>query len=431
MTNWKEYILGDIINVKHGYGFKGEFFSETPTKDLLLSPGNFYIGGGFKSGKLKYFKGEYPKEYILSEGDVIITMTDLSKEGDTLGYSAQIPAHKDIRYLHNQRIGLMQLKNQEFSREFLYWLLRTRTYQEFIVSSATGTTVRHTSPTRIYDYKFKAPNLETQTAIAEILSSLDNKIEINNQINQNLEALAQALFKQWFVDFEFPDKNGNPYKSSGGKMIESELGEIPDGWNTGKLDEIVNIKGGTTPSTKEPLFWNGDFYWTSPKDLSNLKFPVLLTTEKKVTEKGLKKISSGLLPKGTLLLSSRAPIGYLAITEIETAINQGYIAINSKNGFSNLYMLYWLKQNMDLVIERANGSTFLEISKSNFREIKTSFPPLEVHNKFILQLDLLFKQLTLNLKENKELETLRDLLLPKLMSGELEVKAVKDQQTRA
>lgn len=276
----------------------------------------------------------------------------------------------------------------------------------------------------INDIILNLPDLPTQTAIAEILSSLDDKIELNNKINQELENLAQTLFKHWFIDFEFPNENGKPYKSSGGALVDSELGEIPKGWEVGTLNEILEVKGGTTPSTKEPLFWNGEFHWTSPRDLSNLQFPLLLNTDKKITKEGLKKISSGLLPKGTLLLSSRAPIGYLAITEIETAINQGYIAINAKKGFSNLYLLYWIKSNMDLIIERANGSTFLEISKTNFKQINCLIPHKNILNEYVIQIEVLFEQLKINIFENQELTKLRDTLLPKLISGELEVAEV-------
>ena len=268
------------------------------------------------------------------------------------------------------------------------------------------------------------PSIFLQTAIAEILSSLDDKIELNNKINQELENLAQTLFKQWFIDFEFPNENGEPYKSSGGEMEESELGEIPKGWEVGTLGEILDVKGGTTPSTKETKYWNGSISWTSPRDLSNIKFPLLIDTEKKITELGLSKISSGLLPKGTLLISSRAPIGYLAITNIETAINQGYIAINGKGGYSNIYILYWLRANMNLVVERANGSTFLEISKSNFKQINCIIPALNAINSFTSQSHILFDQLRSNILENQQLTNLRDTLLPKLISGELEINEV-------
>jgi len=146
-----------------------------------------------------------------------------------------------------------------------------------------------------------------------------------------------------------------------------------------------------------------------------------------LTQEGLRKVSSGLLPLGTLLLSSRAPIGYLAITEIETAINQGYIAINCINNYSNLFMLYWLRQNMDAVIARANGSTFLEISKSNFKEIDILIPLNQIHDQFIGAVNSMFQILVSNQKETVKLEKLRDTLLPKLISGELTVnEAVKE-----
>lgn len=157
MSNWKTYKLGDLIDVKHGFAFKGEFFSDEPTEDILLTPGNFKIGGGFKTDKFKYYKGDYPKSYVLKEGDILITMTDLSKAGDTLGYSAKIPKHNEVNYLHNQRLGLVQFKSDDIDPDFLYWVLRTQPYQYYIVGSATGSTVKHTSPTRICSYEFQVP----------------------------------------------------------------------------------------------------------------------------------------------------------------------------------------------------------------------------------------------------------------------------------
>src|SRR5262249_18854131 len=146
---WQEFKLGNLIDIKHGFAFKGEFFSDDPTGEILLTPGNFKIGGGFKDGKFKYYQAEYPKEYVLKEGNVIITMTDLSKNGDTLGYPAKVPNAKGKRYLHNQRLGLVILKDKSIDLDFLYWLMRDAKYQKFIVNSASGSTVKHTSPNRI------------------------------------------------------------------------------------------------------------------------------------------------------------------------------------------------------------------------------------------------------------------------------------------
>jgi type I restriction enzyme S subunit len=301
--------------------------------------------------------------------------------------------------------------------KYLYYTLKTFDLASLNVGSAVPSLTTEV----LNEVLITIPSLPTQKAIAEILSSLDDKIELNSQINQNLESFAQALFKQWFVDFEFPNENGETYKSSGGELVDSELGEIPKGWVVEKFGNISELRGGGTPSTKESSFWDGNINWSSPKDLSSLRWPLLFDTDKKITSEGLSKISSGLLPVGTLLLSSRAPIGYMAITQIETAINQGYIAINGKYPVDNIFLLIWLKANMDKVIEKANGSTFLEISKSNFREIKILVPSEDVFESFTSQTLPIFEKIIDNAKEILNLEGLRDTLLPKLISGELEV----------
>lgn len=410
ITNWQKYRLGDLVKIKHGFAFKGEFFSDKPTKDILLTPGNFKIGGGFKTDKFKYYKGDIPKDYILKENDILITMTDLSKAGDTLGYAAKIPPHSNIKYLHNQRLGLVQFKNNNIDSEYLYWLLRTREYQYYILGSATGSTVKHTSPSRIQDFEFYAPSdIAEQKRIAEILTSLDDKIELNNQMNQTLEAMVQAIFKEWFVDFKFPGFDG--------ELING----LPKGWRGNKIDDVIYVKGGSTPSTKNTEFWNGENYWATPKDLSNVQFPVLIDTERRITNLGVQQISSKILEKGTLLLSSRAPIGYLAISSVPISINQGFIAIQSKK-VSNLFMLFWLKHNMDLVISRSSGSTFKEISKSSFRNIDFVLPEENVLEKFETIVVELFERIIINSEQNRDLMKIRDTLIPKLMNGKIVIK---------
>jgi type I restriction enzyme S subunit len=181
--------------------------------------------------------------------------------------------------------------------------------------------------------------------------------------------------------------------------------------------------GGSTPSTKEPIYWQeGTIPWATPKDLASLSSPVLLKTERSITEAGLQQISSGLLPKGTVLLSSRAPIGYLAIAEMPVAINQGFIAIICNERISNHYVLQWLKQNMSIILGRANGTTFLEICKANFRPIPILLPPSNVLKQFNCTVEGLYQALVNNLAQNHTLSTLRDALLPKLISGQIRVK---------
>jgi type I restriction enzyme S subunit len=201
-------------------------------------------------------------------------------------------------------------------------------------------------------------------------------------MNETLEATARALFESWFVDFDpvrakaagrepcLPKYLSDVFPDS---FDDSELGEIPKGWEVKSVGDLADVVGGTTPSTKQPEYWDGGTHaWATPKDLSGLSVPVLLETERRITDAGLSQIGSGLLPMGTVLLSSRAPIGYLAIAEIPVAINQGFIAMTPKAGISNLFLLLWARVAHKEIVSRANGSTFLEISKSNFRSHQAS-----------------------------------------------------------
>lgn len=191
--------LGDFVTIKHGYAFPGKFITSQETKKILVTPGNFNIGGGFKSSKFKYYSGEtYPEQYRFNGGELIVTMTDLSKGTDTLGYAALVPNDNNI-YLHNQRVGLVQILNNDLNKMYLYWKMRTREYQEFIANSASGTSVMHTSPKKICEYEFLLPTKLEQKAIASVLSSLDEKIDLLHHQNKTLELMAETMFRQWFI----------------------------------------------------------------------------------------------------------------------------------------------------------------------------------------------------------------------------------------
>lgn len=309
--------------------------------------------------------------------------------------------------------------------KYLYFYLTSNEMLAYLQQQAEGRS--GTFPQITFDeirhLEISLPSFAEQREIAAILSSLDDKIELNRCMNHTLEQLAQTLFQQWFVAFDFPDAQEQPYRSSGGELVESELGDIPQGWRVGKTQDAFSTVGGGTPSTSNPDFWeNGGIPWTTPKDLTGVAAPVMLDTERRITKIGLAKISSGLLPTGTLLLSSRAPIGYLAITQLPVAINQGYIALNAKGYVGNLYMLFWLKQNMDVVKGRANGTTFQEISKGSFRDIYMILPDAATANRFDQIAQQLFARIVANETQSRTLTTLRDTLLPQLLSGRLTVR---------
>ncbi len=252
-------VLSDYIKIKHGFAFKGEYFSAKPTPDVLVTPGNFTIGGGFKADKFKYYKGSVPEGYILNEGDLVVTMTDLSVDADTLGYPAHIPKD-NIRFLHNQRVGLVQKKKEGIDFGYLYYLMCTRPYQKYVVSTASGSTVKHTSPDKITSYECDFPTLRTQNKIAEILGAYDAKIENNNKIIKNLETTAQTIFDEWFVKFRFPGHEKV-------KMIDSEMGKIPEGWSVKNvLDVVERVPSGkkydnksVVPTGNVPILDQGAF----------------------------------------------------------------------------------------------------------------------------------------------------------------------------
>ena len=274
-------------------------------------------------------------------------------------------------------------------------------------------------------------DIAEQKAIARVLGTLDDKIELNRRMNETLEAMARALFKSWFVDFE-PVRAKMEGRDPGlprhladlfpDRLVDSKIGEIPEGWTVSTIGEEVDAVGGATPSTKEPAYWSGgQNHWASPKDLSKLSSPVLLETDRKITDAGVEKIGSGLLPVGTVLLSSRAPIGYLAIAEVPTAVNQGFIAMVCKNCLPNLYVLFWCYENLDYIKGISGGSTFAEISKKTFRPIPLTVPSNEVLSAYDELIHPLYDQIVMNTKEFEKLISLRDELLPNLISGKFRV----------
>jgi len=280
------------------------------------------------------------------------------------------------------------------------------------------------------------PKFERE-AIAEAISAFDDRINLLRETNTTLEAIAQALFKSWFVDFDpvhakmqgrapegMDDATAALFPDS---FEESELGAVPKGWQVMPIGDAVETVGGATPDTKTPEYWEpAEHHWTTPKDLSGIASPVLLSTERKLSNAGIKKISSGLLPVGSLLMSSRAPIGYLALAQTPMAINQGYIAMPPGGKLSPLYMLFWCQTNMDNIKGRANGSTFMEISKKAFRPIPALVAPQSILDPFDEVARSLFSLLVENEKQAQTLSALRDTLLPRLISGQLQLpEAVK------
>ena len=349
------------------------------------------------------------------------------------GETAFVPAGLECAL--GQNLVLLRSDGTKVFPPFLRWLLNGPDWWEQVGTFVNvGAIFNSLKCADIPNFKMPLPPLAEQKAIAAVLGALDDKIELNRRMNATLEAMAQALFQSWFVDFD-PVRaklDGRQPPGLGPATAalfpttfqDSEAGHIPKGWIIQPVGEVVDCVGGGTPSTAEPKYWEGGtHHWTTPKDFSSLQAPVLLDTDRKLTDAGIAKISSGLLPAGTLLLSSRAPVGYLAIAAMPVAINQGFIALKCNERASNFFMLNWCQTNMAEIESRATGTTFAEISKQNFRPIRVVLPPKDLMAAFTSKVAPLYAEITANLHQSRTLATLRDTLLPKLLSGELSVVA--------
>lgn len=338
--------------------------------------------------------------------------------------------------------------------DYLFYYTSSASFKAIVEKYKGGSVQGYTNIATLKALPIPVPSIGMQKAIVENLIPLDNKITLNRQINQTLEQMAQTLFKSWFVDFDPVMDNaqeaGNPIpdelqhraearkalrESEGFKLLpddvrqlfpdafeESELGWVPKGWMVSTAGEEFSIKGGSTPSTKNAEFWEGgDIHWTSPKDLSGKAEKIMLDTDRKITTAGLSKITSGLLPPETVLMSSRAPVGYLAMTKIPVAINQGYIAITESKSLTQEFTLYWLDSKIEMIKSISGGTTFAEISKKTFRTIPVVIPSAPAVHAFSESVTLYLNKISKNVEECSSLNTTRDSLLPKLISGELEI----------
>lgn len=314
-----------------------------------------------------------------------------------------------------------------------YWLSAPQ-FQKFVKNSTLGSAQPFIGLGTLRALPIAVPPMAEQNAIVAQIGAIDEKININDQINETLETMAKSIFKEWFIDFN-PVKIKAEGKTPFGMDSEtaflfpnsfeySELGQIPKGWKFGKLEEIAEVIGGGTPSTSEESYYcepSAGISWLSPKDLSGYSWKYISHGATDITESGLKNSSARMLPAGTVLFSSRAPIGYVAIAEKELSTNQGFKSLVPKNGSNTEFLYYLAKANVELIESRASGSTFKEISGNGMKELPVILPPNQIMDSF-KKATSEFSKLQKELRhETDNLKKTRDLILPKLISGEVSV----------
>ena len=404
----KEYRLGDIITIKHGYAFDGEHIVQEDNGIVLVTPGNFRIGGGFQEEKCKFYSGEIPDGYVLSSGDFIVTMTDLSKTIDTLGYSALVPESGNRVYLHNQRIGLVSFKANDCFPGYIYFLMRTHPYQRFIANTSTGSTVHHTSPSKIYDYRFYAPSYEEQREIAERMFVYEKIIKNNQRQIKLLEEAAQRLYKEWFVDLRFPGHENT-------KITDG----VPERWRKYKFSDTTSIMSGGTPKTDVKEFYNGNIPFYTPKDSGDSFFAFDTITH--ISQSGLDNCNSQLYPVNTIIITARGTVGKTTILAVPMAMNQSCYALKCDELNSPYYLFFSLKNEVAALKTMSNGGVFNTIIVKTFDSICLIAPTQDVLNMFEASVSPIMEQIKTKARQNIILTEARDRLLPKLMSGEIEL----------
>ena len=405
----KKYKLGELLDVKRGASLAGKYYATTGNY-IRLTCGNFdYQNNSFKLNTSKdnlFYTGPVRKEFIMKKGDIITPLTEQAI--GLLGSTAIIP--EDDKYIQSQDVAKIICDEEMLYPMFAYYLISSETVKKQLSAAAQQTKIRHTSPDKIKDCVVWIPDLKEQKHIASILSDLDDKIALNRAINQNLEALAKQLYDYWFVQFDFPNEEDKPYKSSGGAFVWNEKlkRDIPASWKTVVVDDVAEVFNGATPSTGDEKNYGGDVVWITPKDLSDQKQKFVYGS-----------CSTHMLPINTVLMSSRAPIGLLAIAKKELCTNQGFKSFVPKDGRIATYLYYYLQFHIKQIEQLGTGTTFKEVSREDvlkFPILKPSDTILDLWEKRVSALN--DKQLELQ-KENENLSKQRDELLPLLMNGQV------------
>lgn len=402
---WKEVRLGDIADVQTGpFGsqlHKSDYIAEGIPCIMPTNIGphlNFIVDG---IAHVSEVDANRLSRHLTEIGDIIY-----ARRGD-IEKCAYVTTNEE-KWLCGT--GCLKIRcNNEVNSRFIAYLLSTAECKKWITGNAVGTTMLNLSKGILSNLPLLVPSHEDQHRIASILSSLDRKIELNNKINADLEEMAQAIFKNWFVDFE-------PFKD--GKFVDSELGKIPEGWKVGRLTDVIKLMPGGTPKTSEPLYWdNGTIPFFSPKDVKGV---YCFATEKHITETGLNKCSSNLYPKDTIFITCRGTVGKVCLAACDMAMNQSNYAIRAIDGYSQYYVFFLVKSVVERLIKKSNGAVFSAITSKDFDE-EILIPSQKAVEDFTNVIDGFFRRIFTIGTENSRLSLLRDTLLPRLMSGELEV----------
>lgn len=399
---WEKVRLGDVADSCLGKMLdkeknKGELEPYLANVDVRW--GSFNLDN---LSKMRFEACEQER-YGLQYGDLVIC--EGGEPGRCAIWKNQVPNMKIQKALHRVRVhDCMDY------RYLYYWFVlagKTGALEQYF----TGATIKHMPAEKLKSILIDIPPLAVQQGIAKVLWQYDNLIENNQKQIKLLEEAAQRLYKEWFVDLRFPGYETTP-------IVDG----VPEGWREMYMADVCDSIGGGTPSTKnEEYYRDGQIKWVTPTDITRKSGLILLDTEKKITEEGLYNSSAKMVPPYTILMTSRASVGFFGLCEYEVCTNQGFISCIPHEENVRFYLLYNLMNRVDEIRAKASGSTFLEIGRKNFKDLKIKIPPARLLDAFSKIVHPLIRQMEILTKSIAKLQEARDRLLPKLMSGEIEV----------
>ena len=413
----KKYKLGELLDVTRGASLSGEYYS-TEGEFLRLTLGNFdYQNGGFKENTSKddlFFTGTVKPQFILNEGDIITPLTEQTQ--GLIGSTARIP--QSGVYIQSQDVGLVKCNGELLDPDFCYYLLPSQIVKKQLSAGAQQTKIRHTSPDKIKDVTVFLPELSEQRKIGHILRSIDSQIDNLTAINRNLEQVARQLYDYWFVQFDFPNHDGKPYKSSGGEMVWNEKlkREIPTNWKSSSITAIADILSGGTPSKSVDEYWNGTIPFFGPTDVGYSIFQI--DTKEHITQSGLEHCASSLFDEGTIIITARGSIGKLVVVGKQMAMNQSCYALHPKNGEFE-YLFFLTIELIEHLKQKGSGSVFKSIIAIDIETSWLSIAPNSIIKDFCKVCSPIFKKIKENTIEIDRLQRLRDELLPMLLNGQV------------
>ena len=414
----KKYKLGELIEVTRGASLSGDFYA-TEGNYIRLTCGNFdYRNNRFKENKSKeniFYTGNFKQEFLMKKGDIITPLTEQAI--GLLGSTAIIP--ESDKYIQSQDIAKIVCKKDMLDEKYAFYLISSLHVKQQLSAAAQQTKIRHTSPDKIKDCVVWIPELSEQKRIGQLLSSIDQKIALNRQINDNLEAMAKQLYDYWFVQFDFPNEEGKPYKSSGGKMVWNEKlkREIPKGWSSLMIGEIErNIVTGKTPSCANEDNFGGDIPFVTIDDIRGNLF--VFQAQRTLSKLGADSQSKKYLPEGSLCVSCIGTIGVMGFVARLAQTNQQVNSIIFGKEYNKEFSYFSLMLHF-CNAKAKTGNVFANMNKEEFASIYIAYPSIELLQKYHEIVLPMFDAIRTNTSEILNLTKQRDELLPLLMNGQV------------